>query len=186
MSIRENLWEIALDQYGYVTTFDTVRFGVSPGELRKLASRRKLVRVFQGVYRFPEFPVSTNDQFMEAVLWARDPLAVLSHETALDVRELSDVNPNVIHVSVPKRKNLIRRKEMPGVFVVHYENLAPEQRGWWEQIPCVTAETAIDQSIVSLPRPDLLQQAIDKAVARGLINEATAARQRKALQERYS
>jgi predicted transcriptional regulator of viral defense system len=186
MTIREELWEVALDQYGYVTTLDAARLGVPEVELRKLAGRRKLAKVFQGVYRFPEFPVSQNDQFMEAVLWTRDPLAVLSHETALDVRELSDVNPNVIHVTIPKRKNPIRRNKMPEVFVVHYEDLRPDQRGWWDQIPCVTVETAIDQTTVSLPRPDLVGQAIGQAEAQGLITKATVARQRAALKERYS
>ena len=186
MSIREDLWAIALDQYGYVTSLDAARLGVPEVELRKLAGRGKLQRIFQGVYRFPSFPVSQNDQFMEAVLWTRDPLAVLSHETALDVRELSDVNPTVIHVTIPKRKNPIRRKEMPAAFVVHYEDLAPAQRGWWDEIPCVTAETAIDQAIVSLPRPDLVRQAIDQAESRGLISHDTAARQRTALKEHYS
>jgi predicted transcriptional regulator of viral defense system len=186
MTIREELWDVALDQHGYVTTRDAVRLGVPEVELRKLASRGKLAKVFQGVYRFPELPATQYDQFMEAVLWARDPLAVLSHETALDVRELSDVNPNVIHVTIPKRKNPIRRNEMPEAFVVHYEDLKPEQRGWWEEIPCVTVETAIDQTITSLPRPDLVAQAIEQAEDQGLITKTTALRQRTALKERYS
>ena len=186
MTIREELWEIALDQYGYVTTRDAARLNVPEVELRKLASRGKLARVCQGVYRFPEFPVSQNDQFMEAVLWTNDPLAVLSHETALDVRELSDVNPNMIHVTIPKRKNPLRRKDTPEAFVVHYEDLRPDQRSWWEQIPCVTVETAIDQATVSLPRPDLVSQAIDQAEAQGLVTTATAMRQRVTLKERYS
>jgi len=186
MTIREELWEIALDQYGYVTAQDAARLDVPEVELRKLASRRKLVRMWQGVYRFPEFPISQNDQFMEAVLWTNDPLAVLSHETALDVRELSDVNPNMIHMTIPKRKNPLRRKDMPRIFVVHYEDLRPDQCSWWEQIPCVTVETAIDQVTVSLPRPDLIGQAINQAEARGLITKATAARQRSMLEERYS
>ena len=185
MTIREELWETALDQYGYVTTRDAVRLGIPEVELRKLAGRHKLDRVSQGVYRFPEFPVSQNDQFMEAVLWTCDPLAVLSHETALDVRELSDVNPNMIHVTIPKRKNPLRRKDMPEVFVVHYEDLCPDQRSWWEQIPCVTVETAIDQVIGSLPRPDLVGQAIDQAENRGLITRTVAIRQRATLKERY-
>ncbi|MDR1186540.1 MAG: hypothetical protein LBK95_03655 [Bifidobacteriaceae bacterium] len=186
MTIRESLWQVALDQYGYVTTLDAAQLGVAEVELRKLAARRKLAKMSQGVYRFPDFPVSQNDQFMEAVLWTRDPLAVLSHETALDLRELSDVNPAAIHVTVPKRKNPIRRIHMPDAFALHYEDLRPDQRGWWEGVPCVTAGTSIDQATVSLPRPDLIRQAIDQAESRGLITTATAARQRIALEERYA
>ncbi|MDR0435461.1 MAG: hypothetical protein LBH11_01630 [Propionibacteriaceae bacterium] len=186
MTIREQLWEVALDQYGFVTSADAARLGIPEGELPKLAARRKLVRATQGVYRFPEFATNPNDQFMEAVLWTRDPLAVLSHETALDVYELSDVNPNVIHVTIPKRKNPIRRTDMPEEFVIHYEDLEPGQRSWWEQIPTVTPATAIDQTIKTTARPDLVRQAIDQARARGLINKTTAVRQRKALKEAFS
>ena len=186
MTARNQLWAVALDQYGYVTTLDAARLGVPVVALRRLAGRGALVQVCQGVYRFNDFPVHQNDQFMEAVLWTRDPVAVLSHETALDVRELSDVNPNVIHVTIPKRKNPIRRRQMPESFVVHYEDLKPTQRDWWDEIPTVTVETAIDQVTASLPRPDLVRQAIDQAEARGLISQATAARQRATLRERYS
>jgi predicted transcriptional regulator of viral defense system len=186
MTIRQVLWEAALDQHGYVTTFDAARLGLPKVELAKLAGRGKLGRVSQGVYRFNEFAAGANDQLMEAVLWTRDPVAVLSHETALTVWELSDVNPDVVHVSVPKRKNPIRRANVPGGLVVHYENLRPDQRDWWEEIPCVTAATAIDQSILTLPRPDLLRQAIHQAESRGLITKATAVRQRRDLKERYS
>jgi predicted transcriptional regulator of viral defense system len=186
MTARNRLWDVALDQYGYVTTLDAGRLGVPDVALRRLAGRGTLAKVSQGVYRFNDFPISPRDQLMEAVLWTRDPLAVLSHETALDIRELSDVNPNVIHVTVPKRKNPIRRTRTPEAFVVHYEDLSPTQRDWWEEIPCVTVETAIDQAIVSLPRPDLVRQAIDQAMARGLITKTVATRQRLTLKQRYS
>ncbi|MDR0365644.1 MAG: hypothetical protein LBH68_02260 [Bifidobacteriaceae bacterium] len=186
MTIRERLWEAALDQYGYVTSGDAARLNIPDGELPKLAARRKLVRVAQGVYRFPEFAVSPNDQLMEAVLWTRDPLAALSHESALDAYELSDVNPDVIHVTVPRRKNPIRRNNMPAEYVIHYQDLEPGQRGWWEQIPTVAPATAIDQAMLTTARPDLIRQAIDQALSRGLINRATAARQRKALREAFT
>jgi predicted transcriptional regulator of viral defense system len=181
MTIRERLWEIALDQYGFVTSADAARLGIPAGELPKLAARRKLAHAAHGVYRFPEFPANPNAQLMEAVLWTRDPRAALSHDTALDVYELSDVNPNVINVTIPKRKNPIRRADMPAEYAVHYENLEPVQVGWWEQIPIVTPATAIDQAIMTTARPDLVRQAIDQARTRGLIDKPTAARQRKAL-----
>jgi predicted transcriptional regulator of viral defense system len=186
MTIRQRLWQVALDQYGFVTTADAARLSVPEGELPKLAARRKLVRAAHGVYRFPEFAADPTDQLMEAVLWTRDPRAALSHETALDVYELSDVNPDVIHVTIPKRKNPIRRTAMPVEYVIHYEDLEPVQIGWWEQIPTVTPATAIDQAIKTTARPDLVRQAIDQARARGLIDKATAVRQRKALKEAFA
>ncbi|MDR1266505.1 MAG: type IV toxin-antitoxin system AbiEi family antitoxin domain-containing protein [Propionibacteriaceae bacterium] len=186
MSIRGDLWAVALDQYGYVTTADARRLGVPTVELVKLSHRGKLFRAAQGVYRFPEHPVSPRGQLMEAVLWTRDPLAVLSHDTALDVYELSDINPNAIHLTVPKRQKPIRRQDAPAEYVVHYQNLRPDQRYYWEEIPCVTVETAIDQEIAVRARPDLIARAIDQAEEQGLIDRATGARQRHELKEAFS
>ncbi|MDR2565223.1 MAG: type IV toxin-antitoxin system AbiEi family antitoxin domain-containing protein [Bifidobacteriaceae bacterium] len=178
MSFRSDLWGVAVDQYGYVTSANARDLGVPVVELGKLAARGRLERVSQGLYRFPEWPVSANDSLMEAVLWTRDPRAALSHETALEVYDLSDVNPDKIHVTIPKREKKIRRVGAAPAVVVHYQDLADDQIGWWEGIPTVAAGTAIDQCIASGARPDLVSQALVAARAEGRIDEATAARLR--------
>ena len=82
-------------------------------------------------------------------MWTRDPDAALSHDTARDAYELSDINPDRIHVTVPRRVRALGRRHAPAAYMVHYEGLTPAQRGWWEQIPTVTVPTAIDQCIAS-------------------------------------
>lgn len=42
---REQLWELAIGQYGYVSTTEAGELGVPDVELRKIAARRKLQRV---------------------------------------------------------------------------------------------------------------------------------------------
>jgi predicted transcriptional regulator of viral defense system len=167
-----------MEQYGYVSVLNANELGIPVVELGKLSARGKLTRVWQGVYRFPEWPLSANDHLMEAVLWTRDPSAALSHDTALDVYELSNINPAKVHVTIPKRAKQLRRKESPPALIVHYEDLIPEQVGWWELIPTVTVATAIDQCIETNVRTDLVTQAINTARAQGRIDEATAERQR--------
>ena len=181
VTIRDDLWDVAVDQYGYVSDLNAEQLGIPMVELGKLAARGKLTRVWQGVYRFPEWPVSANDQLMEYVLWTRDPRAVLSHETALEVYELSDINPADVHITIPRREKKLRRRQVPPALVIHYQDLTPEQIGWWEQIPTVTVPTAIDQCIDACVRPDLVLQAIDAARLEGRITEATAERQRREL-----
>lgn len=182
VTIRDVLWDVAVEQYGFVTTTDAHRLGVPVVELGKLGARGKLKRVAYGLYRFPEWPVGSRDHLMEAVLWTRDPAAALSHETALDVYELSDVNPDRVHVTIPQKANAMRRVHVPAAYVVHHDDLSPGQRTFWEQIPTVTVATAIDQCIAGGLRSDLVRQAIEQARARGLMGSDQEGLQLAALQ----
>ncbi|MDR2620825.1 MAG: hypothetical protein LBC29_06920 [Propionibacteriaceae bacterium] len=177
MSIRDVLWDVAVEQYGYVSVSNAREFAIAAVELGKLAARGMLERVSYGLYRFPQWPVSANDHFMEAVLWTRDPRAALSHETALAVYGLSNVNPDKTHVTIPKQRKIRRHDPLPAV-TVHYQDLADTQLSWWEQIPTVNVATAIEQCIETHVRPDLILQAIDTARREGRIDIATAERQR--------
>jgi Transcriptional regulator, AbiEi antitoxin len=80
---REQLWEVALDQYGYVTQGDARDLGIDRVAVDMLSTRGQLERVAHGVYRFPHFPVTAYDPYMLAVLWTGARAACLSHDTAL-------------------------------------------------------------------------------------------------------
>ena len=66
----------------------------APGELARLQRRGKLERVEHGVYRFPELPETARDEYMLATLWPNVTETALSHDTALTVYELCDINPD--------------------------------------------------------------------------------------------
>ena len=86
-----------------------------------LVHRGTLERAAFGVYRFPQYPVSQYDPYMVAVLWTRAPEACLSHETALDAYGISDVNPNLIHVTVAAGRRL--RRAGGEDYEVHHQDL---------------------------------------------------------------
>jgi len=176
VTVRDELWDVAVDQYGYVTAFNAHDLGVPVVELGKLASRGKLERVSYGVYRFPEWPVGANDHLMEAVLWTRDRRAALSHDTALSVYELSSINPDRVHLTVTPQSRALQRKQVPGAYVVHFQRLGDDQIDWWEMIPTVTVVTAIEQCIDTRVRADLILQAIATAGQLGRITPETAER----------
>ncbi len=125
---RNELWDIATIQHGFVTAQQAANMGVTKGALQMMVHRGTLERAAFGVYRFPQYPVDEHDQKMLTVLWTRAPEAALSHETALDAYGLCDVNPNHIHVTVGKERRL-RRTDDRG-YIIHYENLDPRQIGW--------------------------------------------------------
>ncbi len=164
--IQTQLWEVALDQYGYVTSRDARKLSIDGVELVKLAHRGQLHKVGHGVYRFPRFPVNELDSYMLATLWAGEQ-GVLSHETALDLYELCDVNPAKIHLTVPRKRRIRRRGGE--LYVVHNEDLDAGKIGWHEGIPTVTPIAAIEQTIHVTPT-HLVRQAVQSAHDQGLIN----------------
>ena len=180
---RDELWEIASAQHGFVTAQQAADAGISKQALQMLVHRGTLERAAYGVYRFPQYPVGEYDQLMLAVLWTRVPEAVLSHETALDAYGISDVNPNRIHITVGKDRRF-RRASGEG-YVVHYQDLTPKQVGWWQEIPTVTPVTAIEQCLVYGTPTYLLRQAIDRGYAQGYLKTAARDALANALEARH-
>lgn len=108
MTYRDRLRDIALGEYGFVTTKQAAGVGVPAVELRKLAARGALVNVAYGIYRLPDAPPSALDQFAEALLRAGDG-AYLRGDSVLAIFGLADVNPRKVRVIAPKRT----RAKMP-------------------------------------------------------------------------
>lgn len=180
---RNELWDIATAQLGFVTARQATDLGVGKGALQMLVQRGTLTRVAHGVYRFPQYPVGQYDPYMLAVLWTRVPEACLSHETALDAYAISDVNPNRIHVTVGTRRRL--RRAGGEDYVIHHEDLAPTQIGWWQEIPTATPATAVAQCIAYGTPTYLLRQAIDRGHAQGYLTTAERDELTQALQARH-
>ena len=183
MLARDELWETATGQHGFVTAQQATELGVGKHALQMLVQRGTLTREAFGVYRFPQYPVSQFDPYMLAVLWARAPEACLSHETALDVYAISDINPNRIHVAVAKSRRL--RRAGGDDYEIHYEHLVPAQIGWWQEISTVTSATAIAQCIEYGTPTYLLRQAIERGHTKGYLKTTEREELARALEARY-
>jgi predicted transcriptional regulator of viral defense system len=183
MTQQARLWDIAVEQDGYVTTDDARDLGIPAVELRKLALRGTLEHEAHGVYRFTKLPITPTDRYRLAVLWTGNRKAVLSHETALDVYELCDINPDGIDVTVPQAAR-IRRENAHGVRLFR-EDLDDTQLGWWNGIRCVTERTAIIQTIEMGTPVYLVNQAIDNARNTGRITESDKRAMLHRIEEKY-
>ncbi len=166
--IQSELWEVALDQYGFVTSKDAKRLNINVVELGKLSARGQLERLGYGIYRFPRFPTSSLDVYMHATLWANGR-GVLSHDTALELHDLCDINPTRIHITVPVWYTPERQRG--DLYTVHCEELAAEDVTKYEGIPIVREAVAIAQGIRSGVPTYLLRQALETAARRGSINK---------------
>jgi predicted transcriptional regulator of viral defense system len=125
-----------------------------------------LDRVSRGLYRFRSFPPSARDELMAATLWP-NRLGIISHDSALDLWDLCDVNPTKIHVTVPKTSRV--RRQMPTAYAVHVRDLDASDVTNVDGIPAVTPIRAILDGIERHLDDRLIRQAIDGAQRRGLL-----------------
>jgi predicted transcriptional regulator of viral defense system len=164
----KTLYEIAEDNYGFLTVDDARQAGIRPQRLAEMARRGSLRREGLGLYRLDPFPAHELDAYRKATLWPYGVEGILSHETALDLYELSDVNPAKIHITVPKRYRL-RRREAPSAYRFHHEDLGERDVTRHEGLPIVTPAKAIRQCHATNLRRDLLRQALEDAEQHGLL-----------------
>ena len=179
---RRQLWEVAVDQHGYITLDDAQKLGISQPTVAMLAHRGTLEHLARGVYRFAHFPTSPAGPYLEAVLWTGQPRACLSHDTALALHELCDINPGRIQVTIPKGRRI--RRAGGNLYVVHQQDLDDEQIGWWERVRIVTAGIAIEQCIDTGVPTYLIKQALDTAARRGAVRPGDLDRLNATLQVR--
>lgn len=178
----ERLREVALDQHGYVTTAQALDESVSHAELSAMVARDRLERAAHGVYRVPQVPDTEVDQYQLAVLWTGAPEACLSHDTALAAWDITDINPDRIHLTVARRRRI--RRSGGEYYVIHHEDLDPRQVTWWQGVRIVDVPTAIGQGIGSGVPTYLIRQALDRAGRTSRLPEAARDRLTRALEVR--
>ena len=161
----DGLYEIAENQAGYFTASQAREVGFSWERLSSNAKTGLFLRVARGVYRLSRFPGSAYEDLF--VAWLRTGRnAVISHESALSVYELTDVLPSDIHVIVHRTASR-RRKGIRQ----HTNQLAPEEITHREGLPVTTvARTIADVSISGLAE-EQVQQAIQESLQRGLTSQ---------------
>jgi len=166
------LFEIIEQQQGYFTAKQAAEAGYQLGSQAHHVKSGNWARVERGIYRLVRFPQSDEEQLVIYSLWSRnltgETKGVYSHQTALSIHELSDVNPAKLHMTVPP--TFRRRAKTPKILVLHRENLVEkdvEQRHGF-------AVTRPLRSIVDLAETestshDIVEQALSEGRQRGLI-----------------
>jgi len=166
------LYYIAASQAGYFTAAQARAVGYTYRQQHYHASRGNWLRVDRGIFRLRDYPPGEREDLIRWSLWSRDqkgvPQAVVSHETALTVHDLSDVMPERVHLTVARGF----RKRAPAGCVLHFAVLAKEEIEPRPGFP-VTAplRTLIDvaDSAVSQEHLDV---AVREALERGLVRRS--------------
>lgn len=158
---------------GYVTTAQAGTAGVSAEAMVMMERRGALERVSRGVYRLVDFPAQPLAQYMQATLWPYGRRGVLSHETALSLHELSDVDPAKVHITVPASFRI--QRATPGYLIVHRGELPLDSVTRLEGMPITTPARTIRDCMRAHLGPALVRQAIDEGRQAGMLDAVTAA-----------
>ncbi|HEX8319625.1 type IV toxin-antitoxin system AbiEi family antitoxin domain-containing protein [Longimicrobium sp.] len=166
------VYELAVENFGYFTIEQATEANVSRKALNAMTRRGTLERVSTGLYRVPAIPLSPFSEYMEASLWPRGLQAIISHDSALVLHQLSDVNPARIHITVPKRHRI--QRAVPKLYNVHRADLDAGDVGFVEGIPVTTpVRTIVDCHRAHLGAA-LVEQAIEDGIRRGVLKRAEA------------
>lgn len=166
----DRLFETAAGQSGYVTTRQAAEAGYSTHLLRKHIHAGRVTRPQRGIYRLVHFPVGEHEELVTAWLWS-EQAGVVSHQTALSLHGLSDVLPAQVHLTLPEAWRR-RRFRVPAGVVLHHADVAPEERSWFGPVPATSASRTLSDCAKSGLSPELLRQAAQQALRRGLVTKA--------------
>jgi predicted transcriptional regulator of viral defense system len=104
----QRLFGVASGQQGYFTAAQARECGYGTDLLTYHTRTGKFIREQRGIYRLRDYPSSNRGWVIAAWLAAGKEDAVVSHESALDLLDLSDVIPRYTHITVPRSKRYLR------------------------------------------------------------------------------
>ncbi|MBL6991352.1 MAG: type IV toxin-antitoxin system AbiEi family antitoxin domain-containing protein [Bacteriovoracaceae bacterium] len=171
--VAQKLYEIAQDQKGLFTTAQAIASGYPKNNHTYHVNAGNWKRVVRGVYRLSLFPEEEKENLMTIYLWSRDksesPQACFSHNTALELYNLSDINPFDIHISVPKKfRNKVH--DYFGSLMLHKRVIedieTQELDGLKVTTPLQTLIDVIDDNTID---HKLIKQAVNQAYEQGMV-----------------
>lgn len=171
----DRIYQVAADQDGYFSTAQLRDTEVGEPELRRLTANRHIDRELRGVYRLARLPVTAHGYLWPAVLWPLAPAgtpAVISHETALDLWDVSDVNPAKVHITLPTGTRLRRR--IPELYRVHFGDIPAGNLQRVEGLPVTSLYRTIVDLLLDRTGPADLKDVIARGRAQSLLTDDEA------------
>lgn len=170
----------AYQQSGYFTAQQARRYRVTRQLLNHHVRQGRFAGVRRGLYRVRGFPSSQFDHIREKWMSVGMEKAIVSHESALLLHDLSNNVPDKVHLLVARRYRGLRRP--PGVVIHTHPDGEKVASTWGDAMPITApARTLVD--VAELIQPDQAAMAAREALHLGLLTrrqlEHEAARQRK-------
>lgn len=158
----------AYGQNGYFNASQARAHGVSRQLLEHHLHRGRFERLRRGLYRVQGFPTAEHDDLRAAWMAVGADEALLSHESALAMLDLSDNIPDAVHVLVPRARRGLRRPS--GVILHTHPDSETVATVWRDGLPLTApARTLVD--VAGSIQPEQLSMAVRQALQRGLLTE---------------
>jgi predicted transcriptional regulator of viral defense system len=154
-------------QEGLFTTKQAAEAGYSPQLLVHYVHAGKVVRLRRSIYRLVHFPMGEHEALVAAWLWS-ELEGVITHQTALALHELSDALPAQVHLTLPAAWRR-RRFRVPDGVVLHHAEVPSQDRAWFGPVPITNPRRTLNDCAREGLSPELLQQAAQQALRRGLV-----------------
>lgn len=184
---HDGLYRVAESQAGYFTAQQALDAGMDRSTLRHHArAGGRYERVRRGLYRLRHFPSSPHEHVVAAWLDLPSP-TVVSHESALELYDLSDVIPSAVHITLPRAMRGQRRR--PGIRVHTLTHPpGPSETRRVNGVLATSPERTIVDSLEAGTQPEQIELAVRQALERGLTTPRrlrTAANNRPARVQRF-
>jgi predicted transcriptional regulator of viral defense system len=166
----DHLFETAGAQDGYFTTRQAADAGYSTQLLLKHIRAGRVARTRRGIYRLVHFPAGEHEELVTTWLWS-ERAGVISHQTALALHGLSDALPAHVHLTLPSAWRR-RRFRVPADVVLHHADVPPEDHTWFGAVPTTSPRRSLSDCAREGLSPELLRQAAQQALRRGLVTKA--------------
>jgi predicted transcriptional regulator of viral defense system len=165
------LFELASEQGGYFTAAQARARGFSKALLAHHAKSGRFLRVHQGLYRLREYPSSPREDVVAAWLTTGREVTVVSHDSALDILGLSDVVPEIVHLTVPRAKRY--RSASPRVAIhTTTRRLGTSDVVVREGIRVTAPARSIVDAAQAGTAPEQIMAAVSQALDRGMATES--------------
>lgn len=164
---HDSLYRIAESQAGYFTAEQALEAGMDRSTLIHHARPGgRYERVRRGLYRLRHFPSGPREHVVAAWLTLPSP-AVVSHESALELYDLSDVIPNAVHITLPRVKRGQRARAGVRFHMLSHPP-GPDEIRRVDGVLATTPERTIVDSLETGTQPEQIELAIQQALERGL------------------
>ena len=164
ISVEDRLYALGESQGGYLTARQAIDAGVARSTLTYHAREGGMLqRVGRGVYRLRRFPSSQREHVIPVWLALSRAHAVVSHVSALELMDLTDLIADEVHVTLPRSK---RGTTIPDGVRAHFTDRPIQGRDRRKVLGVPI--TGVERTIADVVRSDGWSEQVDLAVRQSL------------------